>query len=135
MGSLASINKITVTPRPQDLVSYQPSLYAIMAADSLKTEKEKQRRRKKTLLKKAYELGKLCDVDVAVIIHKNGRYHTYRSNEYWLPCMTQIVSSTALIYLSSSSNQNSKLHTLFRRICFHRILKLKSRIMGMRTEK
>ena len=105
-----------------------------MAAGSLKKEKEKQRRRKKTLLKKAYELGKLCDIDVAVIIHKNGHYHTYRSAKSWLPCMKQIVSSTALIYLSPSSNQNSKLHTLFRRICFHRILKPKSKIMGMRTE-
>ena len=58
----------------------------------------------KILVKKAYELTKLCDVDVALIVHKNGRYHTYRSIESWLPCMKQIVSSTTLIYLVPSSN-------------------------------
>jgi hypothetical protein len=79
-----------------------------MATGSLKKkkekEKEKARKRKKTLVKKAHELAKLCDFDVALIIHKNGRYHTYRSIESWLPCMKQIVSSTALIYLAPSSN-------------------------------
>jgi hypothetical protein len=96
-----------------------------MAASSLKKEKEKARKRKKTLLKKAYELGKLCDVDVAVIIYKNGRYHTYRSIESWLPCMKQIVSCT-LIYISHTRlTLNSKPHTLFQRICFQGILKVK----------
>jgi hypothetical protein len=71
-----------------------------MAAGSLKKERERERKRKKTLLKKAYELGKLCDVDVVVIIHKNGRYLTYRSTESWLPCMKQIVSNNPLIYLT-----------------------------------
>jgi SRF-type transcription factor (DNA-binding and dimerisation domain) len=80
-----------------------------MAAGSLKKEKDKEkekaRKRRKTLVKKAYELAKLCDVDVALIVHKNGRYHTYRSIESWLPCMKQIVSSTTLIYLTPSSNR------------------------------
>jgi hypothetical protein len=97
-----------------------------MAASSLKNKREKERKRKKTLLKKAYELGKLCDVDVAVILYKNGRYLTYRSKESWLPCMKQIVSIIPL-YLSQSSNQSSKLHTLFRRICFLGISKVKLR--------
>jgi hypothetical protein len=38
-----------------------------MAAGSQKNEREKLRRRKKNLFKKGYELGKLCDIDVAVI--------------------------------------------------------------------
>jgi len=42
-----------------------------MAAGSQKNEREKLRRRKKNLFKKAYELGKLCDIDVAVILYKN----------------------------------------------------------------
>jgi hypothetical protein len=79
-----------------------------MAAGSLKKEKdkkrEKARKRRKTLVKKAHELAKLYDVDVALIVHENGRYHTYRSVESWLPCIKQIVSSTALIYLALSSN-------------------------------
>jgi hypothetical protein len=43
-----------------------------MAAGSLKNERERLRRRKKSLIKKAYELGRLFDVDVAVILYKNG---------------------------------------------------------------
>ena len=80
-----------------------------MAAGNPKKEKdkkkEKTRRRRKTLVKKAHELATLCDVDVALIVHKDGRYYTYRSIESWLPCMKQIVSSTTLIYLPPSSNQ------------------------------
>ena len=95
-------------PHPQDFVSYQLSLYASMAAGSLKKEKnkkkEKARKRRKTLIKKAYKLAKLYNIDVALIVYKNSRYHTYRSIESWLPCMKQIVSSTALIYLAPSSN-------------------------------
>jgi hypothetical protein len=95
-------------PHPQDFVSYQLSLYASMAAGSLKKEKdkkkEKARMRRKTLVKKAYELAMLCDVDVALIVYKNGHYHTYQSIESWLLYMKQIVSSTALIYLTPSSN-------------------------------
>jgi hypothetical protein len=79
-----------------------------MATSSLKKEKnkkkEKARKRRKTLVKKAHELAKLCNVDVALIVYKNGRYHTYRSVESWLPCIKQIVSITALIYLALSSN-------------------------------
>jgi hypothetical protein len=102
-----------------------------MAAGSRKNEREKERKRKKTLLRKAYELGKLCDVDVAVILHKNGRYVTYRSTdkESWLPCMKQIISSIPL-YLSPSSNQSSKLYTLLRRICLHGISKVKPRAVS-----
>jgi hypothetical protein len=83
-----------------------------------------------TLLKKAYELGKVCNVDVAVILYKNGRYLTYRSTdkESWLPCIKQIVSSIPL-YLLPSSNQSSKLYTL-RIICFHRISKVKPRAVS-----
>ena len=79
-----------------------------MAAGSLKKEKnkkkEKARKRRKTLVKKAHELAKLCDVDIALIVYKNSHYHTYRSIESWLPCIKQIISSTALIYLAPSSN-------------------------------
>jgi hypothetical protein len=49
-----------------------------MAAGSQKNEREKLRR-KKNLFEKAYELGKLCGIDVAVILHKNSCYFTYRS--------------------------------------------------------
>jgi hypothetical protein len=56
-----------------------------MAASSLKNEREKLRRRKQSFFRKAYEIGKLFDIDGAVILHKNGRYFTYRSmdQESW----------------------------------------------------
>ena len=51
-------------------------------------------RRKKTLIKKAYELGEFENIDVALIICKYGRYTTYRSTErkQWPPSMAEIVS-------------------------------------------
>lgn len=51
-----------------------------------------------TLVKKAHELGKLCDVDIAVIICRNGRYFTYRSmdRQSWPPSMEQIEISYPL---------------------------------------
>jgi hypothetical protein len=38
---------------------------------------ENLRRRKETLLKKVYELGRDFDVDVAFILRQNGRFVTY----------------------------------------------------------
>jgi hypothetical protein len=65
-----------------------------MANINLKRKMEKLRRRKRCVVKKAYELGELCDIDIAVIIRKNGRYYTYRSvdDDSWPPSMCQIVS-------------------------------------------
>jgi hypothetical protein len=40
-----------------------------MAINGLKIRRENLRRRKNTLLKKAYELGKCNNIEVAVIIH------------------------------------------------------------------
>jgi hypothetical protein len=65
-----------------------------MTTKASKIKLERERRRKKSLFKKAYELGVLCNVDVAVIIRKNGRYFIYRSTnqESWPPAMSEIVS-------------------------------------------
>ena len=51
------------------------------------------RRRKETLFKKAYELGKHDGVDVALILRQNGRFFTYKSvdHETWPPSMKEIV--------------------------------------------
>jgi hypothetical protein len=58
-----------------------------------KREQEGINRRKKTLIKKAYELGEFEGIDVALIICKHGRYTTYRSTERktWPPSMAEIV--------------------------------------------
>ncbi|KAH6666091.1 hypothetical protein B0J14DRAFT_605289 [Halenospora varia] len=52
------------------------------------------KRRKDTLIKKAYELGEFDGIDVALIICKHGRYTTHRSRGYvsWPPSIAEIVS-------------------------------------------
>jgi hypothetical protein len=63
-------------------------------------------RRKETLLKKAHEIGILCDVDVAVYLRyrKSGRLITYKSSNRrcWPPTEEQIVS--ALEHLEHHAN-------------------------------
>ena len=70
---------------------------------NIKSNDEKKRRkrkneginkRKETLIKKAYELGKFDGIDIALIICKHGRYTTYSSKGYAsrLPSMAEIVS-------------------------------------------
>ncbi|KIN09149.1 hypothetical protein OIDMADRAFT_110392, partial [Oidiodendron maius Zn] len=61
-----------------------------------KTKRTSERlgRRKETLLKKAHEMAKFCDIDVALTlrIRKTGRYITYKSMdlESWPPSKKQI---------------------------------------------
>jgi putative salt-induced outer membrane protein YdiY len=59
-----------------------------------KRKNEGINRRKDTLIKKAYELGELDGIDVALIICKHGRYTTYRSRDHasWPPSIVEIVS-------------------------------------------
>ena len=47
-------------------------------------------------MKKADQLARLCHLDIAVTIRKNGRYYTYRSidHELWPPARSEIVSGT-----------------------------------------
>ena len=51
---------------------------------------------------KAYKPAKVHGIDIAVIMHKNGRYFTYRSldQESWPPTMKQIVSRYSLFGVS-----------------------------------
>ena len=77
-----------------------------MPINHLKREKENSkrrkaenlRRRKETLFKKAQELGKYHNVDVALILRQNGRFYTYRSThlESWPPPMKEIVRGRRL---------------------------------------
>jgi len=50
-------------------------------------------RRKPNLIKKADQLARLCQADVALIIRRNGRYYTYRSidHDQWPPSLSEIV--------------------------------------------
>jgi len=55
---------------------------------------ENSRRRKRTLLKKAYEYGELSGADIAIFIYQSGRWFTYRSTDRqsFPPSWEQIVS-------------------------------------------
>jgi hypothetical protein len=63
-----------------------------------KRKNEGIKRRKDTLVKKAYESGEFDGVDVALIICKHGHYTTYRSRDRasWPPSMAEIVSSRSI---------------------------------------
>lgn len=67
-----------------------------MRAQTKKERKTQRRKRTQGLFHKAYQLGELCDLPVAVIIYnpEDGQYYTYRSTdqESWPPPMEKIVS-------------------------------------------
>ncbi|KAJ8069835.1 hypothetical protein OCU04_000249 [Sclerotinia nivalis] len=62
--------------------------------DKPKRKSERLNRRKVTLLNKAYEISKFCEVDIALIlrIRKTGQYITYTSTdvESWPPTKDEI---------------------------------------------
>jgi hypothetical protein len=72
-----------------------------------KRRSENLGRRKKTVLKKVYELGEYDGIDVALIIRQNGRFFTYRSisHESWPPSMKEIVR---LYHLDLHIHTNAK---------------------------
>lgn len=72
-------------------------LYSLAMAIKSKRRSQRLGRRKKTLLKKAYELAKFCEVDVSLTlrIRKTGRITTFNSLdlESWPLSREKIVSS------------------------------------------
>ncbi|KAI9777796.1 MAG: hypothetical protein M1839_008591 [Geoglossum umbratile] len=52
-------------------------------------------RRKQGLFKKAYELGKLFDADIAIVVRLNGQHYIYRSADIitWPPSMEDLQST------------------------------------------
>jgi hypothetical protein len=75
-----------------NLISFESTM-------TTKVKKGSQRlsRRKETLLKNAYEMGILCDINVVLYLHirKSGRLITYKSinQQCWPPTEEQIVSA------------------------------------------
>ena len=61
--------------------------------NTTKWRSEKLKRRKATLFKKAYGLGKDYEVILTVIIRQRGRYYTFRSvdNLLWPSSINEIV--------------------------------------------
>jgi hypothetical protein len=72
----------------------------LMPAQGSLTERKKERqmrdRRKKSLIKKVYEMSALCDADVflGIRIRKNGRVSTFCANRtgIWSPFASHLVS-------------------------------------------
>ena len=67
---------------------------AIMTVTGEKANKKGAWRRKKTLMKKAFELGTFPGVDVAVFVYKRGQLDTFMSTDRpsWPPTKEEIVS-------------------------------------------
>jgi Uma2 family endonuclease len=67
-----------------------------MGNKSQRNQSETARRRKRTVITKVHEYGKLPGVQVALFVYYKGQYTTYRSNNRrnWPPSMEEIVSST-----------------------------------------
>lgn len=96
--------------------------------NTMKRQSERLRRRKATLFKKAWDLGRECNVDVAVIICQRGRYYTFRSldNKSWPPSMIEIVSNFPWDSLCTRwCSSHRKTHIPFRKICSQKILRTK----------
>ncbi len=74
-----------------------------MAISKSKRRSENLKRRKETLIKKVYELGKDYGVDVALILRQNSRYFTYRSIdlESWPPSMPSMKEIVRLYHPSN----------------------------------
>jgi hypothetical protein len=76
-----------------------------MALGSLKNKAEQLRRRKESFIRKAFELGELYNVNIVVIICKNGRYFTYRliEDESWLLTIKELISLYSCSYNNITS--------------------------------
>lgn len=79
-----------------------------MTSDT-KARNQRFNRRKFNLVKKADQLARLCGIDLALIIRKNGRYYTYRSldNDQWPPTLSEIVSRqspSVILVLTKAQN-------------------------------
>ena len=70
-----------------------------------KRKRESINRKMKTMFKNAYTLGKLPDMDIALIICNRGQYFVYKSieRESFPPTIAQIVSK-ARVTLKSLTN-------------------------------
>lgn len=68
---------------------------AQLSAEEMRKERERLRKRKNGILKKAEQFRRVSEVDIAVFVYDRSakEYHTYRSNddESWPPPMAQIV--------------------------------------------
>jgi hypothetical protein len=73
---------------------------AVKARKIKNRQSERLRRRKETWFGKGHELGMDYGVDVFQVIHKNGRYETYRSTDkpWWPPTWLEIVSRIHSLY-------------------------------------
>jgi hypothetical protein len=63
----------------------------------LKNQREKTRKRRETLLRKADDFHKLCDTDVYMVLYKQNKFYVYTSQKNkpaWPPALTEIVRAS-----------------------------------------
>jgi hypothetical protein len=86
-------------------------LYIIIYNKSQRNQSEAARRKKRTVITKAYKYGKLPGVYVTLLIYYNGRYTTYRSkrNRPLLieEIVSRILSMTERIKANPAPNQST----------------------------
>ena len=92
MDTLPSLLLVSIkVPSALDILEnvHQNIPYAVKAKNQQFT------RRKSSLMKRTDQLVRLCNVDLALIIYKNGKYYTYRSTDHesWPPTITDIVGT------------------------------------------
>jgi hypothetical protein len=73
----------------------QTSPLAMDNAKRQRSAKNRFRKRRNGLFKKTFELSKLCEAEVFLVIEKDDKFYTFRSteDESWPPTMEEIVSS------------------------------------------
>ena len=73
--------------------SHQMNIKTLALVKRQKTDVQ-FRRRRISLFRKAYLLGKLCDADICVVIHRNNDYFIYKSKDdpLWPPSFQDMVS-------------------------------------------
>lgn len=80
-----------------------------LSLEEIRKERERLRKRKNGIIKKAEQFRRVSDVDVAVLIHDRsaGEYHSYRSNKSFAPAIEEIVSRS-LLYRSRLTRRRVK---------------------------
>jgi hypothetical protein len=70
-----------------------------MASKLNKAADEKFRKRKNNIVKKGDELRLLCEADVFILLHRKGRYYTYKSTDQpsWPPTLEKIIRTVEML--------------------------------------
>lgn len=112
-------------------------------SNSSRAKNQQRCRRRKSLLKKAYEYGVECDADVYVVlrVRDDGQIYTFNSSGQWLPSLQELVSFYPHLVICLNANNIRIKTTRGQSIKPHRILpmnansrKFPQRVVGKQLE-